>query len=558
MGEEPGGVPSTGHLTMADAEWKQARLRADVIGKLAERGSVGLVAADEAALSLSISRRQVYVLLERYRQGTGLVTDLASRRSDGGKGGSRLSGPVEQVIRELVRKRYLTKQKRSVASVHREIVRVCTMRGLPAPARNTVESRIARMNPAEVGRRREGPDSVRTLQSAGDDVPVIAGILDQVQIDHTVIDLIIVDERERQPIGRPYLTVAIDVYSRCLVGMVVTLEPPSAVSVGLCLAHTTVDKRPWLERLGIDVNWPMSGKPKALYVDNAAEFKSEALTRGCEQHGIDLGYRPLGRPHYGGIVERVIGTAMREIHELPGTTFSNPSERGRYNPEKMATLTLSELGKWLTLAVATYHGTVHSTLSQTPARRWAEGFEVAGHPAVAANPTAFLVDFLPVIRRKLTRTGFVIDHVHYFGNVLKPWIARRKRLERFIIRRDPRDISRIWVLDPEGVEYVEVPYQTVSNPAVSVWEHRKALARLRESGATQVDEAALFRMIEQMRHISETAEKTTKRTRRETERRNHAGTTQNQSPAPAPAAPPPTPEPHSARPAARFEEIEQW
>src|SRR5699024_11987835 len=69
------------------------------------RRSSDLVAADEAALSLSISRRQVYVLLERYRQGTGLVTDLASRRSDGGKGGSRLSGPVEQVIRELVRKR---------------------------------------------------------------------------------------------------------------------------------------------------------------------------------------------------------------------------------------------------------------------------------------------------------------------------------------------------------------------------------------------------------------------------------------------------------------------
>jgi len=39
-------------------------------------------------------------------------------------------------------------------------------------------------------------------------------ILEQLQIDHTGIDLIVVDERERQPIGRPCLTVAIDVYSR--------------------------------------------------------------------------------------------------------------------------------------------------------------------------------------------------------------------------------------------------------------------------------------------------------------------------------------------------------
>lgn len=80
-----------------------------------------------------------------------------------------------------------------------------------------------------------------------------------------------------------------------------------------------------------------------MYVDNAREFKSEALTRGCQQHGIDLDYRPLGQPQYGGIIERVIGTAMQEIHELPGTTFSNPVQRGSYDSEKKASLTMTEL-----------------------------------------------------------------------------------------------------------------------------------------------------------------------------------------------------------------------
>lgn len=560
MNDKPGRVVSTGHLTMSETEWEQALLRAEVIGKLAERSPVGVIAADRAAVELGISRRQVYVLLERYRQGTGLVTDLVRRRSDGGKDGSRLSESVEQVIGELVRKWYLTHQKRTVASLHREIVRDCTARGLSAPARNTVAARIAQMDPVEVGRRREGADSVRPLQSAGGDVPVVGSILEQVQIDHTVIDLVIVDEHERQPIGRPYLTVAIDVCSRCILGMVVTLEAPSAVSVGLCLAHAAIDKRPWLEQLGVEADWPMSGKPKTLFVDNAAEFKSEALTRGCQQHGIELYYRPLGRPHYGGIVERIIGTAMQQIHELPGTTFSNPAERGQYDSEQMAALTLGELEQWLTLAVATYHGTVHSTLEQTPAGRWAEDVATTGAPMITTNPTAFLVDFLPVLRRKLNRTGFVIDHVWYFANVLKPWIARRQHLDRFIIRRDPRDISRIWVLDPEGVEYVEVPYRTLSNPAVSVWEHRQALARLRERGAEQVDEAELFRMINQMQHIAETAEKTTKRTRREAERRRHAKAAPTKGTDPPMLQPPVTPESTEAarQPAIRFEEIEQW
>jgi putative transposase len=93
---------------------------------------------------------------------------------------------------------------------------------------------------------------------------------------------------------------------------VVTLEAPSATLVGLCLAHAAADKQAWLERIGAVATWPMSGKPLELYVDNAAEFKSEALRRGCDQHGIRLRYRPPGQPHFGGIIERLIGTMMHQ------------------------------------------------------------------------------------------------------------------------------------------------------------------------------------------------------------------------------------------------------
>lgn len=205
----------------------------------------------------------------------------------------------------------------------------------------------------------------------------------------------------------------------------------------------------------------MSGKPRLLYLDNAAEFKSEALRRGCEQHGIRLDYRPPGQPHYGGIVERIIGTAMQMIHdELPGTTFSNPDQRGDYDSENKAALTLRELERWLTLAVGTYHGSVHNGLLQPPAARWSEAVARVGVPAVVTRALAFLVDFLPIIRRTLTRTGFVIDHIHYYADALKPWIARRDRLPAFLIRRDPRDISRIWGCTPESQKFPSAQLQS--------------------------------------------------------------------------------------------------
>jgi putative transposase len=167
----------------------------------------------------------------------------------------------------------------------------------------------------------------------------------------------------------------------------------------------------------------------------------------------------------------VIGTVMQWAHELPGTTFSNPAERGTYDADGTAALTLRELERWLTLAVVAYHGNVHGTLHQTPTARWAEGVAQCGPPPLATHATAFLVDFLPVLRRTLTRTGFVVHHVRYFADALEPWIARRESLSRFLIRRDPRDISRIWVLEPEGQFYLEVPYRTMSRPAITLWEH---------------------------------------------------------------------------------------
>lgn len=177
----------------------------------------------------------------------------------------------------------------------------CKVQKLPAPARKTIALRTASRDPQKTIRSREGREGARDLQGVGGVPPSITAPMEQVQIDHTVVDLIVVDERDRQPIGRPHLIIAKDLFTRCVSGMVVTLEAPSAVSGGLCLAHVVCDKRPWLERMRVEMDWPMSGKPRPLYLDNATGFKSEALRRGCEQHEIRLDYRPPGQPHFGGI-----------------------------------------------------------------------------------------------------------------------------------------------------------------------------------------------------------------------------------------------------------------
>jgi putative transposase len=544
-----------GVLTASDERWEVAVRQAAVISRLAASDTAGVTAVDSAAAELELSRRQVYVLLGRWRAGGGVVSDLLPGRSSGGRGGSRLPDEVEAIVRQVLQARYLTRQRRSVAAVCREITRLCRVAGLEVPSRGTVLRRVAQLDPLKATQARQGRDAARAKRSAGGVPPEITQLLPQVQMDHTPVDVIVVDERHRLPLGRPYVTVAIDVASRCIVGLVVTLEAPSATSVGLCLARMATNKQAWLEQLSVDAVWPMSGKPHGLYVDNAAEFKSEALRRGCEQHGIALAYRPPGLPHFGGIVERVIGTMMSLVHdELPGTTYSSVAQRGAYDSDGRAVLTMTELNAWLALAVACYHGQIHDGLSRTPAAVWAELAERDGTPGTVSNETAFLVDFLPVIRRTSTRSGFLVDHVQYYCDALKPWIAERDQLGKFVLRRDPRDISRIWALDPDGTTYVAVPYRVLSRPPISIWEQQAAIARLREQGRADVDEQALFATVAQMREITDTATATTRKARRDRERRTA-------TPAAGPVAtapPPPAITGVEASVARRFEVIEQW
>lgn len=516
-------VVEKGTARLTDKSWKEAERRMAIIAPLASMEIVPVDVADEAAVKLNVCRRTVYTLIQRLRDAGCLLTALAPNVSSGGRGKSRLPLIIEQIINTTITEIYLSKQKRRAEDVVQEVRRRCIRAKLTPPSFNTIRSRIRALSVSETVKHRHGQKEIRQLSAVEGSFPAVSSPLDMVQIDHTPVDLIIVDEINRRPIGRPYLTASIDIYSRCITGFCLTLEAPCAVSVGLCLVHSAIDKTAYLAQLGIEGEWPIWGKPLAMHVDNATEFHSEALRRGCVQHGINLQYRPLGEPQYGGTIERVIGTLMQHVHTLPGTTFSNIMERGEYDSDGHAILTLSELEKWLTLViVGQYHNKIHSALQEPPIERFKSGLLAGSGPRpIIQNKKGFLVDFLPIVKRSIQRHGFMIDHINYYSNTLQPWIAERKQGQKFIIRRDPRDISRIFVLPPDQNEYLEIPYRTLNYPAVTLWEYKESLRQLKAMGASKVDEAAIFKAIEAMRKITDDAAASSRSARRKKTRSNH-------------------------------------
>jgi putative transposase len=348
----------------------------------------------------------------------------------------------------------------------------------------------------------------------------VEGVFEVVQIDHTLVDVIVVDRAHRQPLQRPWLTLAIDVASRMVAGFYLTLESPSALSVSLVIQHLVQPKLDWLDGLGVEAEWPTAGLPESIHVDNAKEFHSKALRRGAEEHGISLQYRPIGAPHYGGHIERLIGTMMGAVHLLPGSTFSDIKGRGDYDSVAKSALTLDELERWLALEITRYHAERHRSLGMPPIAAWQEGYGRRDMPLrMPYDLDGFRVDFLPSVERMVRRDGIHLFGLRYWDDVLSIWAGRQGRQLR--VSYDPRDLSTVFVRGPDGQRY-PVRFADLRHPPITLAEHRRAQTLLRERGRSVEDETLIFAAIEEQRALVDAATAKTREARRFAERRDRA------------------------------------
>lgn len=185
-------------------------------------------------------------------------------RDRGRPRGLRLLQPeVEAVVEEQVRGYYATAQKPSKQSLFEAIRRECRRRGLTPPGNETVRRRLRATDPVAIAAGRHGRKVARDRHGpAKEHFEPSTQLLGLVEIDHTRVDLIVVDDAYREPIGRPWLTLAIDVLSRAVIGYHLTLEAPSSLSVALCMAHVVSDKAPWLAQRGIEAACGQGAYPR--------------------------------------------------------------------------------------------------------------------------------------------------------------------------------------------------------------------------------------------------------------------------------------------------------
>lgn len=528
----------------SEAQWAEAARRRDLLVQLARSPDRTVGQVDAVAAALGLKQRRVWVLLRQFTTDDDDVRSLLPRY--GLPRTRRLPQVAEGIIHQAIQQHYAKPSRPSLSSLHGEVVKRCTAAGISAPSYKSVQARVRNENQASLVRRREGAKAARPLRLLTGAHPGANAPWERVQIDSTPCDILLVREDDRTVIGRPTATFAIDIYSRAVLGFSVSLEAASTLTVATCLVHACLPKDDWLARRDLaGVSWPVYGRPATLEYDQGPENEACGIQRGLRRYGIASKVRTKGRPEQHGTIERLIGTMMRAVHQLRGTTFSNPAERGDTDSAARACLTLPELERVLALAIDTYNHTTHNGVGERPMDKYLAHYRQPGLPDIERVPPRLpsdrlLLDFLPYESRALTRVGIRLFRVDYSSVDLLPLWQRDngRKVERIVVY-DPRSLAKIWLLDENTDNYLTLPYR-VPREDITLAQSEEARRALHKSAARDRTEDKLFDNIAQIRAIEASAKSLT--ARRKAERSVQAAKAKHrQTPAPTDAmAQPPT------------------
>lgn len=503
----------------SDKEWKQANAKYEIIKDLVFRSRTK-IEVEEQAEKYNKGTNTIYAWIRTY-EATGKRSSLISKKT--GRKGSRLDAIVDKIIDDIIEVHYLSKQKTSFPKIYRLIKQECKKNDLPAPHANTVRNRIKAVDPKLSMKKREGYKKAHQAYNNFDgEFPEGNYPLDVIQIDHTPLDIILVDGTHGIPRGRPTLTLAIDVYSRMVAGFYLSFQLPGYFNVSQCLYHSLMPKESFLREVGVEGEWNVFGIPRVIHVDNGQDLVGSDMQKVCDELDIELMKRPVANPQFGAHVERLFRTINDEIHNLKGTTFSNVQQKGDYDSAKQATFTLEFLKQWLTqFIVNIYHKRLHHGIGTTPENKYNQGIfgddETPGTgilPARVENEEHFKVMLLQTFYRSVQKNGITLDGITYYSDILRTWINSKEAdgtKKKFKIKRDPLNIQKIYFYDPEIEDYFEIVYRKMHAPKMTLWDMNAAKRYLKDKNISNYSEDEIFAAYDVLARIETNAETVTKK-----------------------------------------------
>jgi putative transposase len=391
---------------------------------------------------------------------------------------------------------------------------------LPRPHKSSLYRLLDReLDEYEKDRLRYGKDYADRRYRETKSGPILRRPLQRVEMDHTPLDMMVIDTDVMLPIGRPNFTSAIDVFTEMDLGFFASFGYPGYLAVMQCLKHAIMPKTYVRDRYpSVRHDWPCYGVPELVVVDNAPEFHGESFEEASVQLGFEIQYGPKGQAWFRGHVERGFRTKNTGwLHEQPGTTFSNILDRKDYDPKQNAVVSFNDFMEMAHIfMIDIYPRQRHrgirvekfprqklKDIEVVPALLWEKAIKEYP-PGLPPSREELQVLIGEIQRRIIHSYGIEMDCLIY--NCERLALLRRRTVDGgpIKLKRDPGNLNIIFAADEENGLYFPVPSQAPEyTKGLTLWQHKKILAFARQRAKDTVDIDELMRAKHMMQEIVE-------------------------------------------------------
>lgn len=273
----------------------------------------GQISAVDAARAIGMKPSGFHKIIRRVRARGGDLSAVTSSMPGRRPTPSELGGELEGLIVDSI-KAYAGK----AATIERVWVTAQMLadeRGLKRPSYHAVRRRLLKKGKRFLANMKLGKVDAADIFEARPGYKVTSRPLEWVQIDHTRVDMIVVDEQDRTVIDRPWVSFAICIHTRAIVGFYLSLLPPNSVTVAMLIENCVLPKTAMLASLGLDASvWPMHGVPEVIHAEGTF-LKTD----------VPLEVVRAQREDWGVIVDAYLSQAGRVGQRYAATVFSDLS-----------------------------------------------------------------------------------------------------------------------------------------------------------------------------------------------------------------------------------------
>jgi hypothetical protein len=376
--------------------------------------------------------------------GNGFV-GLIPKTSRSGNRKPRLRSEVIELVQDEINTHYLSKTRINVGALHGFIRVRCKACGLPAPSYGWLCKFVKAIPQDLLALARSGEKAAYKHQPRVEEKELSAALepvrpFERVHVDHTLLDLETVEDEAWFGLGRVWITLMIDHFSRRILGVYLTYAAPGYASV-LGVMRDCVRRHGRL--------------PDSMVIDGGKEFRGVWFESTCAFFHIMIVRRPPAKARYGSQIERYFGTLNTQlIYSLVGNTQNTRNVRQltkEFSPSRHAIWTFVALHETInSYLFEIYENAGHGGIAMSPRQKFAEGKARAGHrpQRLVADDENFRILTCPSTRSghaKVTPDGVKINYLYYSAPELQRCLGKS-----VAVRFDPFNAANAYAHVEQG------------------------------------------------------------------------------------------------------------